>query len=209
MSKTFRFVLVTALAVAFVASVVGAQGKAPGEKIVWDTWYSLTDPGNTPLGEGDWVGPTPTGLPIGPFPNCTYIWIGTQNLQVDTTWKEWWLDIDGGKVFDLGAVEVIAYDNTGSSAPYTYSAIGKSPLTPGGGGVRFNVKIWPQPEWEVMKLHVDGEGPVIIESIVGHSKCHRDEIIPSLTTYGIIVLVLLLLASTIWVIRKKRAHVPA
>lgn len=34
-------------------------------------------------------------------------------------------------------------------------------------------------------------------------------VLPSLTTYGIIVLVLLLLASTVWVIRKRRAHVPA
>jgi len=33
--------------------------------------------------------------------------------------------------------------------------------------------------------------------------------VPSLTTYGIIVLVLLLLISTVWVIRKKRARVPA
>lgn len=33
--------------------------------------------------------------------------------------------------------------------------------------------------------------------------------IPSLTPYGIIVLVLLLLASTVWVIRKKRAAVSA
>ena len=207
MSKMFRFLLVTALAVAFVASVVGAQGKLPGEKTVWDTYFSLTDPGNTPLGQDPWEGPTPTGLPLGPLNNCTYIWIGTQNLQVDEQWKEWWLDIHGVNIFDLGAVEVIAYDSSGSSVGYTYSTIGKTALTPG--GVRFNVKIRPQPEWEVMKLHVDGTGPVTIESIVGHSKCHRGEIIPSLTTYGIIVLVLLLLVSTVWVIRKKKAGVPA
>ena len=203
----FRFVFVAAVAVAFIALAVGAQGKAPGEKLVWDTYYSLTNPFSTPLGEGDWIGPVPVGLPLGPLNNCTYIWIGTKNLQVDEQWKEWWLTIHGINIFDLGAEYVIAYDSTGSAAPYTYSAIGKSPLTPN--GVRFNVKIRPQPEWEVMKLHVDGDGPVTIESIVGHSSCHRGEIIPSLTPYGIIVLVLLLIASTVWVLRRRRAGVPA
>ncbi len=34
-------------------------------------------------------------------------------------------------------------------------------------------------------------------------------VLPSLTPYGIIVLVLLLVASTVWVLRRKRAGVPA
>jgi hypothetical protein len=207
MLKTFRLVLVAILATAFIASVVGAQGKAPGEKAVWPTYYSLTDPGNTPLGQDPWVGPVPVGLPLGPLATSTTIWIGTENLQVDEQWKEWWLDIHGTSVFGLEAINVVGYDSLGSSTGYTYSSTGKSALTPG--GVRFNVKIKPQPHWEVMELHVAEPAPVTIESIVGQSMCHRDEIIPSLTTYGIIVLVLLLIASTVWVLRRKKAGVPA
>jgi len=208
MSKVFRFVLVAALAVAFIAPLSGVQAKQPGEKDVWPVYYSLTDPGNTPLGEGDWVGPVPVGLPLGPLATSTTIWIGCKNEQYDEWRKEWYIELKGARIFDFGAVDVVAYDSFAVSTKYNYSPIAKSMLV-ADSTVRFNVKIWPQPHWEVMELHVDEPGPVTINNIIGYSECGVAFDIPALTTYGIIVLVLLLLVSTVWVIRKKRAHVPA
>lgn len=212
MLKMFRFVLVVTLALALIIPFTGALAKDVGEKAVRATYYSTTDPGTTSLGEAPWEGPLPpTGNTIMVAAGDS-IWFGCDNFQVDSLWKEWWLRLKGVNVFSLGVGidSVLAYDSEGSSAAYSYSKVGKS-FVPDG-GVTFNVKIKPQPEWEVIVLRNDGSDPVTITDVLGETKCHRDPEdtpIPSLTTYGIIVLVLLLLASTVWVIRKKRAHVPA
>jgi len=204
MSKMFRFVLVTALAVAIIAPLSFAQDKGVGEKMPREVYYALTNPGNTPLGEGPWHGPAPADFPV-PLVFCDTIWIGCPNTEVLEQWKEWWIDLRGNNVFKLDAVYAEGHHPDGSTAGFSYSEpIGKDAVP---GGVIFHVKINPQPEWEVMALHATDA--LTINTAKAQTVCHRDETIPSLTTYGIIVLVLLLLVSTVWVIRKKRAGVPA
>lgn len=203
MSKMFRFVLVTALAVALIAPLSIAQDKGVGEKMPREVYYALTNPENTPLGEDPWHGPVPADISISLL-FCDTIWIGCPNTEVLEQWKEWWIDLRGSNVFKLHAVYAEGHHPDGNTAGFSYSDLGKDavPL-----GVVFHVKIDPQPEWEVMALHATDT--MTINKVTAQTVCHRDETIPSLTTYGIIVLVLLLLVSTVWVIRKKRAAVPA
>jgi|GEM_PF-2246994 len=205
MSKTFRFALVAALAVALIAPLSIAQDKGVGEKMPREVYYALTNPGDAPLTDTDaWDGPAPDGLPIH-LEFCDTIWIGCPNTEVPEQWKEWWIDLRGSNVFKLHAVYAEGHHPDGSTTGFSYSEpIGKDAVP---GGVIFHVKIIPQPEWEVMALHATDT--LTINTATAQTVCHRDETIPSLTTYGIIVLVLLLLISTVWVIRKKRAAVPA
>ena len=199
----FRFALVAALAVALIAPLSIAQDKGVGEKILREVYYTLTNPGNAALTESPWEGPGIT-IPIA-LDSCDTIWIGCPNTEVLEQWKEWWIDLRGSNVFKLHAVYAEGHHPDGSTTGFSYSEpIGKDAVP---GGVIFHVKIIPQPEWEVMAIHAMDTLTII--SGTAQTVCHRDEIIPSLTTYGIIVLVLLLLASTVWVLRRKRAGVPA
>jgi hypothetical protein len=201
MLKVFRFLLISTLAMAFLSGLAWAQ-KGAGERTVWDTYYSLTDPGNTPLGDPPWVGPSPAGLPV-VLGDSDMIWIGTENLQVDEWKKEWWIELEGDNVFiNLESVDVVAYDSSGSSAGYQYSPIAKTQLLPDI-EARFNVKIWPQPHWEVMQLHATGD--VTIDDIKGYSECGPGFMVPALTEWGMIVLLVLLVISGIIVIRQRRA----
>ena len=213
MSKTFRFVLVAALAVALIAPLSIAQDKGAGEKMPKDVYFTMNqNPGNIPPADADtlgapanppWTRASDT-LPI-PLEFCDTLWIGCMNTEVLEQWKEWWIDLRGSNVFKLHAVYAEGHHPDGSTTGFSYSEpIGKDAVP---GGVIFHVKIIPQPEWEVMALHA--RATLTINTATAQTVCHRDEMIPSLTPYGIIVLVLLLLASTVWVIRKKRAAVPA
>jgi subtilase family serine protease len=61
----------------------------------------------------------------------------------------------------------------------------------------------PQPQWEVIQF--TGAGTVHIDGISVISNCR----VPSLTTYGIAALVLILIASSIFVIYRRRKTVTA
>ena len=57
--------------------------------------------------------------------------------------------------------------------------------------------IFPQPDWEV--IHINGD--FTIETVTTVSRCC---LIPSMTHYGLGILALLLIGSTVWVLRRRR-----
>jgi len=215
MSKMFRFVLVAALAVALIVPLAGAQDKTVKTlycttDTTWYVYYATTDPGSNPLDQAPWNGPLPlAGNNIVVNPNQT-IWFGLENQAVDTNKTKVWLYLDGNIVFN-GLNDIDTLKGYGPDTPYHGSKLSKSPY--GNQGVVFSGLIRPQPDWEVIVLKNKTSNAATITDVRQCFQCEPTipdvTNIPSLTTYGIIILVLLLLASTVWVIRKKRAHVPA
>jgi hypothetical protein len=60
--------------------------------------------------------------------------------------------------------------------------------------------IIPQPDWEYVVLQNPGPGPITLNSVAIGSSCTP---IPSTTTYGVMLLVLLLAGTAVWIIRKR------
>jgi len=200
MLKIVRFALIAGLAAILVTSVASAQDKQDAVLDTFLTYYTTnsadltTEPGTG----GGWLNTFPYTIDA-----ADSLWFGTQNTYVPVNRKKYWLELKGAAASDLTAVEARGYIDASTQVDFT-SAITKETIT---GGVKFHVVFRPQPEWEVILVKNNTGSSIEITGAVGTSDCVK--VVPSLTTYGIIVLVLLLLVSTVWVIRKKKAGVPA
>lgn len=195
----FRFILVAALAAMLIAPVVSAE-KVAGEKRNVDVYYTqdVADLTTKPGTGGGWE----AGFPSSIADNDS-VWFGSPNIYIPEWRKKYFLKLYGDSTHNLEAPDAKGYKTTDSLSDR--SNITKSTIA---GGVKFYVLFTPQPEWEVVLVKNASGQQVAIDSVKASSTCYPTPV-PSLTTYGIIVLVLLLLASTVWVIRKKRAHAPA
>ena len=209
MSKMFRFVLVAALAAVLISPVASAtETKLEGEKSIYATRFARLDPGlvkpdTTP--PGNWMDSTSFVIA-----KDDSVWMGTWNSYRDNNFKQYTLFINGtGDLFNLREIWTKGYlpDPAGPEDTVKHTPTAR---TVGDGVVAFHSQFRPQPEWEVILIKNTSDGPITVTSYYAESTCRTFPLeIPSLTTYGIIVLVLLLLVSTVWVIRKKKAGVPA
>ncbi|UCD95562.1 MAG: hypothetical protein JSU69_05795 [Candidatus Zixiibacteriota bacterium] len=194
----FRLFLVSIIA-AFILIAATVAAQAP--KDVGDIYTATTDPGNTNVTAGaPW-----TAYPGGTIevPPGTQIWIGVENREVPEAKKRLTLTLTGWDLDELTYVGVTGYDAQGNSG--TIAA-----TQSGGGAITHERAVYqflfvPQPEWEVIEFSATEDGTVSIDDIVVVSSCN----VPSLTHWGLLVLVLLVLASAVYVIYRRRKTVTA
>ncbi|MFQ6008587.1 MAG: hypothetical protein ACE5K8_06495 [Candidatus Zixiibacteriota bacterium] len=199
MSKMFRYVLLVTLATLLVAPLATGQTKKTGERVKWPTYYSFTDPGNDTLPWDSILQEESDSVVVAP--NST-IWIGVENFQVDDQKKKFYLILKGDNVNNLDTVNIVAYDSLGSSALYNYYDYAKTGTAD---SIRTYVLIVPQPHWEVIALKNKGAQAVTITGGFGNTYCTVN--VPSLTEYGLLVLLVLLILSGIYVIYQRRKGV--
>jgi len=198
MLKCSRLFLIAVMFIILSIPLLSAQA---GEKDVrwseWPTYYSLTDPGTAQPPAAPWQ-PIPTQIVLAAANN---VWFGTTNYYIEENTKFYRLALTGTGLASLGNPWARGYDQVGDeiiplAGPNMFFV---------GPTLNIDVVILPQPQWEVVKL--TASGAVTITDAVGTSGCTIVTQVPMLTTFGVIVLALLLLVSTIWVIRKRRVGI--
>jgi len=78
--------------------------------------------------------------------------------------------------------------------------------TSAGGVYELLYSIRPQPDWEWVLIKNTGAQPATVSAVVWDSRCRS---VPSLTTWGLLALVLIMAGTAIWVVRRKRTAVLA
>jgi len=115
----------------------------------------------------------------------SYRWANMKNIEVTLTGA-------GTEGIVVGDVTVKGYLNGGV-------AIGVDSLgVTVDGGVIVAPAIFPQPDWEV--IHISN-ADFTIATVTTMSRCC---LVPSMTMYGLGILALLLIGSTVWVLRRRR-----
>jgi len=215
MKKSIIIILALTLTALFATAAL-ADSMVENDRYATDpipTLGPMTDYDPVPDGE-NWTWPAPyiysyPGGPIypqllpsnpPPLPANNWMVFGMENLYWPTNEKSVYLVIEytGGELI---------LDGLG------YSYNGK--VMHAGGGVLVNEPgrlvivwpIWPQPDWEWLLVKNVGGAPVTFTNIYFYDECIP---VPSLTQWGIIGLVLLMLAAGAMVIvRRRRAPVNA
>ncbi|MEW5923880.1 MAG: hypothetical protein AB1746_07830 [Candidatus Zixiibacteriota bacterium] len=188
-----KYVLAILLLIAFAGISAQAQDKEIG-----DIYIATTDPGNAPLTGAPWVPYTGSTINVN---SGSSIWIGVENLYVLEARKNLKVTLTGSALVDLDFDATIGYDASGVSTGITATLLG-APYIEASLAV-YNFTYVPQPEWETIKF--TSSGSVSISGIVVVSSCR----VPSLTQWGIIALVLILIASSIFVVYRRRKAVTA
>ncbi|MFH2037058.1 MAG: hypothetical protein ABIJ45_11690 [Candidatus Zixiibacteriota bacterium] len=199
MLKHYRIAFIAVMFILLGASLLSAQTPDKNEKSIWPTYYSLTDPGNTPPGSAPWQAIIGNII----IPASSDIWFGTENVYVPTNTKYYELILVGAQVGSLINPVATAFDNSGVATitiygPYTSTV---------NDDLVIKAIFKPQPAWEVIKLTNSLAQAVTLTEVTGSSQCVGST--PTLTYVGIGILILLLALSTIWIWRKKRTGVPA
>jgi len=203
MFKVFRIVLITAFAVGLVASMLSAQDKGLGEKAIEPVHYfvGVNPPVMDPPGNG-WTAGFPASIA-----NSATVWFAAENTYVPENYKEFWLRLYGPQAFKLTADSAIgSSDSTVIVLVPHISEIGKS-TTPDSAGVEFHVLFQPQPEWELIRVRNNSGGTIALTGAQAERKCSRIDRLPSLTNWGLLVLLALLILSGVIVIRQRRRGV--
>jgi hypothetical protein len=195
------------VAIAIGTSVSNAQNKETRGVTIcdWDVYYSTVDPGNTALGLAPWT--LVPGVPNIAVSNNQTIWFGVENQDIPELYKRAWLTIGGAGVgagFFFSGDSVEAYHPGGSSTGIEIITPRKKQAD--ANTATFNVHINPQPEWEVFELRNTSGTPKTITSVDGCSNCDVRPA-PSLSLIGLTVLIALLLASTIYILSRRRKGV--
>jgi len=182
--------------------LVFAAGSAfSQDKEIGDVYIATTDPGNAPVtGGAPWVAFAP---PINVAAGAT-VWIGIENLYWEPNKKKLTVTLTGNDLRDLEYVNTIGYDDAGNSANIIAAPLGV-PL------IQQNLAVYqfqyiPQPQWEVIEFTATGDKAAVdIEGISVISSCR----VPSLTQWGLMALVILLIGSSVFVIYRRRKTVTA
>ena len=167
--------------------LMASTAVAQSAKAVGDIYTATTDPGNTNVTAGDPWTPYPGGtIQVDPGEQ---IWIGVENREVPVAKKRLTLTLTGSELDELTYVSVTGYDADGNS-----ETIAASKTTEVNGFAKsiYQFLFVPQPEWEVIEF-TGGVETVYIDDIVVVSSCN----VPTLTHWGLLVLVLLLVAGSI------------
>lgn len=116
------------------------------------------------------------------------VWIVVENGYYWAKMKHLTVILTGAGTATINAATVTGYLNGGT-------AVGVANVEVVGGVIVAD--IFPQPDWEV--IHINGD--FTIETVTTVAVC---TLIPSMTMYGLGILALLLIGSTIWVLRRRR-----
>ncbi len=199
MSRIFKLLLILSVFAVVLSSMAFADTK---EVETWLRYKADSDPGTTPLGTSPW-GPAlsvnnSSGLLQTPL-NCgagASIWLGVDNSPVQTATKYMTLYIKGTHLDSANFKLMDKYGVVGA---------GKTP------GAVLKIVEWhadavhillyfnPQPDWDVVKFTVVGGQAATITHFYVDTHCQ----VPTLTQYGLGILVLLLIATAIVVYRRR------
>ncbi len=192
--------MMLAVAAMFVVPM-SAWAEKNGRLDDFQTYYSTTDPGNAKPPASPWVAINPNQSP-GSIGAGSSMWFADTNVYVPGNEKVYTL-----KLFGTGSSPFTALKDTNATG-YLPGGFAYAALTTGrdvsGTPAVFTAHFRPQPAWEKIQIKNTGGSSVAIDSVSGTSDCHP---VPSLTTYGLIALLLLLIGSAVWVMRhRRRAH---
>lgn len=160
-------------------------------------WIADSNPGDTVLGDPPWGAENETGHAVA---GGADVWIGINNDFRWVNMKALTVTLTGTGVENLEVVEVRGAMK-GGMIP---SGLVDSTF-PGAGTLTLYISIFPQPAWETIMLTNTG-GAATIASIEAESVC---TLVPTTTTYGLAILALLLIGSTVWILRRRHAGAAA
>ena len=187
--------LIIMAALLFVAPVAMSQ-----DKELWGFHFAVTDPGDTALEEmPPWFQHHNAGDPVvfPPVPPYASIYLGIHNESQLVNLKTLVLTLTGFGVDGFDVDWVKGWITGGQATGVSEFVVDNT--TPD--VLVVVVEFFPQPEWEVLKLTNNSETGIVIEAVVCDSEC---VFIPTMTYYGIGILALLLIGSTVWILRRKR-----
>ncbi len=156
-----------------------------------DTYLSNDDLGAIPPGGPGWEGPYAPG-PIDPAWDVAAgadVYVGIEN-------EHYWVNMKTITI-TIATAGAVALDFVSATADGVPANHGEPVIDPPG---TWTIEIFPQPDWEVLVFNNSG-GAGTITSITIVSEC---ELVPSMTNYGLGILALLLIGSTVWVLRRRR-----
>ena len=199
MFKNFQILFALALILVLAASPTFAQDKSAEISIQWDVFHTDNAgiAGLPPSVANGWIEAT-----AGPINPVGHHYFGIPNGYDATVIKTLHLYLNGNLgVLDLAYVNAIGYD--ASNAPV--SAITLNRIRPTATGVLVEIVFEPQPEWETVELEF--LNPVQITSATAWAHCQESyHPVPSLSTWGLIALIVLVLGTGIILARRKAAN---
>ncbi len=155
--------------------------------------YLRSNPSTVQPPSAGWEGPFAPGAPIGwNVADGGDVYIGILNEFVWVNMKTVTILVEGTGATDWELATVEA-----DGGPAGYRVVNVTYMGP---SLILTIEIFPQPDWEVIVLHNFG-GAGAIGTITITSEC---ELVPSMTGYGLGILALLLIGSTVWVLRRRR-----
>jgi len=159
------------------------------------------DPTDDDPSATDWNGDFTAGVPDAPIilaPGEVIV-LAMRNIRVDANKKLLRAYIEYVGTDDL------VLDDVGHGSANGMVSVGGIKEETLGTGV-YDLKYWiiPQPDWEYVVIRNNGGAPITINKAVIETNCSP---IPSLTPYGIMLLVLLLAGTAVWVMRRRSAVV--
>jgi len=187
------------IAIFFIMSMSAYAG-GRGVQAFGDVYYMVIDSnsvgtiGTPATNPGAWIAGDNPNVNINPG---EALCIAVQNGSVPTQATDMILELTGTDLDDLELRQFYG-DPLGVASLMGAPNIGNN-------FCMYPLRFVPQPEWHIIILiNIDGV-VVVVEVIIAKPHCY----VPSLTTYGIAALALLLIASSVFVIYRRRKAVTA
>ena len=168
-----------------------------GTKAFGDIYYKVvtiaTDPGTPPSG---WT--LATGTYNISIPDGQKLCIAVENMLVSENATDLRLDLTGTSLMELALGSYYGLP-AGGTATLVGDPLRTAIL------LKYHFRFVPQPDWHVVIFNNAAKGAATVTKITASPRCY----VPSLTEWGLGVLVLVLLASTAFVIYRRRKAVVA
>gem|GEM_PF-3806919 len=193
--------LLILLVAAFIVMSMTSFAGDTGEKAFGDVYYKVLPTGQNPVyppNGTNWNLVPGTGIVNFSVAVGQDLYIAVENSLVSTNATDLTLKLFGTALIQMPFESVWADPVTTvvapRGAPYESDTYKSYPY-----------RFVPQPDWHYFKFYGFSTGPANITKIQAVPNCY----VPSLTTYGIAALVLILIASSIFVIYRRRRTVTA
>ena len=188
------------LVAAFVIFSMSVFAGDNGEKAFGDVFYKVLPTGQTPVyppNATDWTLVPANGNVNFQVAVGQDLFVAIQNAYVATNATDLTLEIAGAALLQLSLNDVWA-DPAAVISPRGNPFLANNLL-------RYPYRFIPQPDWHYFQLVNGGAAAANVTNIKAVPNCY----VPSLTTYGIAALVLILIASSIFVVYRRRKAVTA
>jgi hypothetical protein len=208
-----RILAVALLALVVMAPYTAIAGPTEADTLNYNYWRIIsTAPGLTtldPSGNGNiWAAPWAKGAPPGGtvLPAGQWLVLGRGNLASPNPFKrkifQARIDVAAGAANLQLTDKHFGYGSLPNTVPKQDLVVKST-----GAGLLYEL-IWqvrPQPQWEWVAIKNNGANPITLASVNWWSTCPwYFGRIPSLTAWGILILVLLLAGTAVWIVRKRK-----